>query len=274
MFDQIYVDKTIELQKYEGRNRRLNLSGARNFRDLGGYRTTDGRSVRWGLLYRSDALHKLTSTDLKFMAALNLDRIIDFRSAHEKASEPDRLPAYMKINYVEIPIHDASTRVWHESRDEFIKKVRELDPTRYMVDTNVELATQFTPEIRTFFHELSSAGGRPVLFHCAAGKDRTGFAAAVILRLLGVPEETVMEDYLLTNQYFLPSFRLEMAALRLFRGKKFADGVLGFMKASPEYLSSAFIALEHAHGTFENYVRDGLGLTEKDIERFRRTYLE
>ena len=254
--------------------RLLPFRGAKNFRDLGGYETVDGRTVRWNVLYRSDALHKLTDSDLKFIAGLNLVRIWDFRASYETVREPDRLPDDLLVRLLKLPMEDASTKVWHEARDQMVRNMKTLDPTVYMKQTNVELATKFTPEYRSFFRELIASNGQPTLFHCAAGKDRTGFAAACILRILGVPLETVMQDYLLTNRYFLDAYRWNLSIAALLRGRKFADGIRSFMRADERYLLAAFEALEREHGSFENYVRDGLGLSEQDVERLKNYYLE
>lgn len=252
--------------------RSLPFSGVKNFRDLGGYRTRDGRSVRWGHLYRSDSLHKLTNTDIKLLTSLNLSVIIDFRAKHEVEREPDRLPTDVKL--LKLPMEDASTKVWHEAREEMVKNMRNLDPAKYMVKTNVELATKFTPEYILFHRELLAHNGRPMLFHCAAGKDRTGFAAATILKILGVDWETIMQDYLLTNNYLLNAYKWEFFMARIVKGRKFVEGIHGFMKADERYLSAAFLALEREHGSFENYVRNGLKLTDKNIEQMKNFYLE
>ena len=252
----------------------LPFRGVRNFRDLGGYAARDGRTVRWGVLYRSGALHGATDRDLKLISALGLTRIIDFRAAYETEREPDRLPDDLAVRALKLSIEDPSTRVWHEARNEMVKNMTTLDPSVYMKRTNSELATKFTPEYRLFFRELLASNGAPVLFHCTAGKDRTGFAAACILRILGVPHETVIEDYLLTNQYLLAVYQWRMFMVSMIRGKKFVDGVRGFMRADESYISAAFEALEQEHGSFENYVRDGLGLSEHDVERLKKYYLE
>jgi protein-tyrosine phosphatase len=143
--------------------------------------------------------------------------------------------------------------------------MKTLDPSVYMKQTNIELATKFTPEYRSFFSELIASNGQPTLFHCAAGKDRTGFAAACILRILGVPLDIVVQDYLLTNQYLLNAYKWNLAIAGILRGRKFADGIRGFMRADESYLYAAFEALEREHGSFGNYVRDGLGLSEHDV---------
>jgi len=274
MFDQLYFERELSDVYSQKNMRRLPFSGAKNFRDLGGYQTTDGRRVRWKALYRSDGLHKLTRADLDMLATLSLARVIDFRAQHEKEREPDRLPAGADIRRIEIPILDSSTKVWHDSREEFEKNLGSIAPAKYMLATNVELAIKFTPEMRRFVHEILSANGQPVLFHCAAGKDRTGFAAAILLRILGVPQEVVMEDYLLSNRYFLAAQRWKLALFRLLKGRRFINAIMDFMEARPEYLSAAFQALESEHGSFENYLRDGLGLGRQDIGRLGNTYLE
>ena len=273
MFDQIYLEKTTVEQDDQARRRHLPFSGVKNFRDLGGYQTVDGRTIRWRVLYRSDSLHKLTATDLKKLADLSLDRIIDFRAEHELAKEPDRLPINMCAIY--IPILDSSTEIWRDSREQFVKDdLRNIYPAQYMIQTNIELATRFTPQMQKFFDELVSTNGYPVLFHCAAGKDRTGFAAAILLRMLGVPQDVVLEDYLLSNRYYLSAYKRELALLHLMKGENFAAVVKGFLEVHPAYLSAAFEAIDNQHGSFENYVRVGLGLTEKDIEHLKLFYLE
>jgi protein-tyrosine phosphatase len=271
MFDRLDFE---EIKSEHGNqiSRRILFAGAKNFRDVGGYPTLDGKTVCWGKLYRSDALNKLTNTDLKFLAALNLHAVIDFRSEYETKSEPNRL--LDSIRYVKLPILDSSTKVWHESRDTFVKNLVKIDSLESMMETNIEFATKFTPEIKSFFAELFSANGKPILFHCAVGKDRTGFVAAVLLKILGVPHDVVMQDYLLTNQYILPSFQRELTFLRMFRGKQFAEVVKGFMEARPEYLSAAFDAIEREYGSFDNYVYQVLELSLKDVEQLKALYLE
>lgn len=256
------------------RMRRLPFSGAKNFRDLGGYPTEDGRSVRWGALYRADALHKLTDADLRQLSGLCLERVVDFRANYEKEREPDRLPEELRARLLGIPILDSSNELFQNSRQEFVKILKTVDASSCMRNTNMELATRFAPEIRRFIDVLLSANGRPVLFHCAAGKDRTGFAAAVFLRLAGVSQKTVMQDYLLTNRYFLAHYSWSLKMIRLLRGKRFAESVRAFMIAEPAYLSAAFAAIEEQHDTFEGYVRNRLGLSQTDVAQLQALYLE
>jgi protein-tyrosine phosphatase len=273
MLKELYFNKTSGIQN-DKRQRHLDFSGAKNFRDLGGYQTVDGRTIRWGLLYRSDGLLRLTDADLQRLTSLGLERVIDFRSEYEKTLEQDRLPMNTTIQRVEIPILDASTKAVAESREEFVKKIKTIDSAKFMLETYVGFVTQFTPEFGRFFRELTAAEGRPVLFHCTAGKDRTGFAAALLLRVLGVPQGTVLEDYLLTNDYFFAGYKWNLMLARLVKGKRFSDALKGFMCAEARYFSAAFDTIERKYGSFELYIRDGIGLSAADVERFKAIYLE
>jgi len=263
------VEKSISQKQY---SRRIQLSGTKNFRDLGGYPTVDGKFIRWGVLYRSDSLHKLTKKDLQKLASLKLSHVFDFRSENEVAQEPDRLVKGIKL--IRLPMLDASTKIWHEQRNDMVKNMKTLNPPEFLRATNSELATKFTPEYKIFYQELLKSKGDPILFHCAAGKDRTGFAAATLLRILGVSHDIVLQDYLLTNRYFLDSFKLSLFIGTVLKGRKFINGIRGFMIADKSYLNAAFEALEEEYGSFENYVHDGLGLTNQDIVLLKKYYLE
>lgn len=274
MLKELHLNGTTSIRTEKPKQRHLDLSGAKNFRDLGGYQTVDGKTIRWGLLYRSDGLQKLTDHDQQCLSTLCLDRVIDFRSTYERDLWTDRLSTGSNIQVVEIPILDASTALVQESRDEFVKKLRTIDPVKYMTESYVGFATQFTPAFGQFFRELASAEGRPVLFHCTAGKDRTGFAAAILLRVLGVPHETVVDDYLLTNDYFFAGHRWNLMLARWMKGRQFADAIKGFMRADVSYLSVSFDTIDREYGSFEKYIRDGIGLSTADVERFKAIYLE
>jgi protein-tyrosine phosphatase len=175
---------------------------------------------------------------------------------------------------VEIPILDTSTQLLKNPRDEIFKNLKSIDPVHFLTSTNIDLATRFTPEMRQFIDVLIESNGRPVLFHCTAGKDRTGFAAAIILRILGVLPETVMQDYLLTNQYYFPSHRWRLYLLRAWKGKQVAATVTGMLRADHSYLSAGFQTIDNHYGSFEEYVRTALKLTDLDVEHLGSQYLE
>ena len=177
--------------------RKLPFTGAHNFRDLGGYKTSDGKTVKWGKVYRSDNLHSLTDEDLKYMERLNLKSVVDFRSDEERNEEPDRLtpdmtPILLPIKFEPEGVTENLTRDLTFGN---------LDSSNLLRDFNIILVKEFTEEYREFFRHIVDNGGEPFVLHCTAGKDRAGFGSAMILTVLGVPREKIIEDYLLTNAY-------------------------------------------------------------------------
>jgi protein-tyrosine phosphatase len=254
---------------------RIAISSVRNFRELGGYRTVGGQSIRPGLLYRSGHLHNMSAADLRRLEGLGVKRIIDFRSDLEKKNEPDRLPVDPNLRMVDIPILDSSTNA-ALTLERQIKggRVDGIHPEKLFAESYAEMAARFTPQYREFIHELLDEHGLPVLFHCTAGKDRTGFAAAVLLRILGVPPETVMFDYLLSNEYYFKHLRRSLILLSLVKGRKISRIIAGFLEAKPSYLATAFQTLDRQHGSFDEYVRQGLDLTREQIDHLRLVYLQ
>lgn len=257
--------------------RRIPSDGPGNLRDLGGYTAADGRGVRWGVLYRSDHLGKLSSRDLRQLRRLGLVTIVDFRRAAEKAESPNRLPRAHGIRVVELPVFDdeASTAQGRELWARISKgDLAGVDAAALLVEANERIVTEFTPVYRQFIGEVLAARGAPLLFHCTAGKDRTGFAAAIILRLLGVPEAVIVADYLRSNGYSLATRRGELLLLRLLKGPKVTALVRTMLGVEAAYLQAAFAAIDRTYGSFEAYVRDGLGLGEGEIARLRDALLE
>ena len=240
---KIVFPKDLSIAERES-HRRIAFSGAHNFRDLGGYRSRDGSRVKWGLLYRADGLHNLSKRDVKALSRLGLARIIDFRAEFEQEREPDRLPDDPKLKVVSIPIFDANSLLGKEVRERITAgKLDGLDPEGLLHEAYLQFVSQFTPQYRAFFREVLAAEGKPILFHCTAGKDRTGFAAAVLLSVLQVPMETIRDDYLLTQVYGQKVLAPLFFYVRLFRGKRVMVMVQRFAAARASYLQAAFDAL-------------------------------
>lgn len=255
--------------------RRVTFSGPVNFRDLGGYATADGRHIKRGLLFRSNDLDNMSRDDLVTFTELNLKRIYDLRSADERVTRPNRLPPGNPPRVMEISLP-------HEPNDESAVRRRilsgKVSPGEFhLVRLNQyrDFALNFQWAWAELLQGLSKPGALPALFHCREGKDRTGFGAAIVLRALGVPSETVMEDYLLSNR-FLQSrsdwFSLLASMASLFRTPR--EEVRALLEVRPEYLEAAFAAIDERYGSFERYLHDGLGLDEHSLERLRGTLLE
>ena len=265
---------------YEGmpdhvERRHVALEGASNFRDLGGYETEDGQTVRWGLFYRSDALSDLTDADLEKLADLGIKLVCDFRAPAEKQADPDRLPA-------ENPPKVAALEIGSENF--MVKDLREriqsgdlegLDLRGMMIEGNRQFATKFYPQYAAMFERLIRPENLPALVHCTAGKDRAGFASAMILRVLGVPQETVMEDFLLTNHYTARATDRQLFMIRLFSlFRTDTEALRPLFGVEPAYLEAAFDAIDSSYGDFDTYRRVALGLDDAELAAFRSYALE
>ncbi|MGR6328251.1 tyrosine-protein phosphatase [Sphingomonas sp. XXL09] len=244
------------------------LQGGQNFRDLGGYRTADGRIVKWGLLYRSGAMNALTPADFATLAQHGLRTVCDLRDTRERTKAPvnwptGHAPAVFADDY------DMSGAM-RELADPALDgaKARAL-----MQRTYADLPFRFAGQYRRMFAELA-AGHAPLAVNCSAGKDRTGVAAALLLTVLGVPRATVMQDYLLSNRYFDPArAAAQDPNTAAFTQRLPADAVKALMDVEPAYLDAAFAAIAARPGGLAAYQRDQLGLDPATVRRLRDRYL-
>lgn len=257
------------------RQRHLALDGAPNFRDLGGYETADGRRVKWGQFYRSDDLAALTDDDLEKLEGLGLELVCDFRSESERQAEPDRLPADDPPEVADLAI-GAENFMVKDLRERISSGDLEgLDLRAMMIEGNRQFATTFSPQYAAMFDRITQAENRPALVHCTAGKDRAGFASAMILSVLGVPRETVMADFLLTNHYTQQATERQLFLIEVFSLFRVdSDALRPLFGVEPAYLEAAFDAIDAQWGDFDTYRREALGLDDAEVEAFRMAVLE
>src|SRR6202035_3724487 len=232
-------------------SRHLNLAGASNFRDLGGYPGRDGRTVRWRQIFRSNHLGHLTEADIEVLRPLGLKSAFDFRGTEERA---EAMCAVAEITVHSLPIEPSVTA---ELRSRLAAGGPGLpaDALEVMRDSYRNYVRQNTPSYRALFSHLLEDRA-PLVIHCTAGKDRTGFACALILHALGVPEKTIGEDYLLTNRFYRrdPASAPDLPAD--------VSKVLGTVETS--LLAAAFEAISADYGDLENYFSEGLGLGARE----------
>jgi len=258
--------------------RHLPLQGTPNFRDLGGYETTDGRFVRWGLIYRSGVLSNLTPSDFNYLGQLGVRVVCDFRTAQENATAPEIWIPDSHVVQVSLPIGDGTGKGAVSSMQQMLA----TNPTpaqlrQWLTDIYGGFAFTNAPEYAKVFVQLKE-DHLPLLYHCAAGKDRTGVFSALLLLTLGVPEETVLADYALTNKYLLNSMSAEDSKKMLASNPGLAHltpeqrSVL--MAADPEYLKSTLRQIDKKYGTFDNYRRNALGVSDHDVEILRSRLLQ
>ncbi|MEV4560617.1 tyrosine-protein phosphatase [Kitasatospora sp. NPDC049285] len=270
--------------------RSLGLAAAANARDLGGYRTADGRTVRPGALLRTEALSRLGDRDRELLGGLGLRHVVDLRSLDEvRHHGPDLIPG---LPVAVLPV-DANAALTVPALDGFGPTLHHLPVFAADFDLYVTLrralaggderakqealgggraTAMMTAMYRWFVTDagarsrfaavlrlIADADGGPVLFHCTAGKDRTGWTAALLLTALGVPREAVLADYLLTNDRAAHLIARTEAVLR------------PLARAEAAYLDAAFEELTAGWPTFEHFWHDGLGLDEGTLSKLRAT---
>jgi protein-tyrosine phosphatase len=238
------------------------LESSSNCRDVGGWPLSVGQ-VREGVAFRSSALDRLTDADQTKLTDLGLRTICDFRGVAEAAASPSRLDKLPNIQRFALPIEPsvgASLRDIAKTRDATGEDVASLMRRAYTA-----YALECGHRFRTLFDLLLEDGRTPLLFHCSAGKDRTGFATALLLTAIGVAWDQVMQDYLATNEIWKGDERLaaelpQAAAQELLR-------------VSPSYLESGFAALQREYGSIDRYLERVLGLAPKRRDRLIALFL-
>ena len=255
--------------------RHVLLEGATNFRDLGGYLTEDGREIKWGLFYRSDNLHNLTDADLEKVSKLGIHLVCDFRGPEEKEEEPDRLPSQNPPAVAELEIWDPSFSAAGFREKLESGNLEDYDIGEILVEGNRLFAVKFSDRYAAMFELIMQPENLPALVHCTAGKDRAGFASALILRTLGVPLETIYEDYLLTNYY--SAEKIERAVFMIRAASLFKideDQLRGVVGVERRFLEAGFDGINKKYGSFENFRREALGIDDKQLAAFKKISLD
>ena len=239
------------------------LKGGSNFRDLGGYRTTEGRTVRRGTVFRSAHLGNLTAEDRQALSELSVRTIVDLRGVNEAAETPHCIDG--------VDCRVVGAHIEPGVGDKIRGAVADGTATphlmmQFLTDHYRDYPRRCAPGFRTLFATLSDGSHRPLVFHCTAGKDRTGFASALLLSLLGVPWDTVMDDYLRTNELWTghvgryPELDLDTRA--------------AIVEARTPYLEAAFEVVRSNFGSPEAFAERALGLDVPARDRLKADLLE
>lgn len=265
---QLPSESVAPQQAPNAHSRLLPLEGGQNFRDLGGYRTRTGGMVRWGLLFRSGAMNRLTAADFDYLGKIGIHTVCDFRSTAERESAPVRWPAAVAPNvFADDYAMDSAELDFRAAASWNANQARAA-----MAQTYPRLLDNFNGQYRRMFRELL-AGHTPLAFNCSAGKDRTGVASALILTALDVPRETIIQDYLLSNTYFDPSKAMlpDDPAAQTWSHLP-ADVIKAFMGVDHSYIEAVFRLIDVHTGGVNGYLRDELGLGQTELRRLRKMY--
>jgi len=246
-----------------------------NFRCLGGIPAKGGKKVKAKKLLRSAEPVALNDEAVAMLTAHNLKTIVDFRAALEAENSP--VNAFDGVRYLNYDVMAEADDGVTANPDEWMKKLNP-DTAGEMI-RGLYRAFALTESGRTgyakFIRDCISTTDGAVLFHCAAGKDRTGVGAAIVLRLLGVEDDAILQDYLESNTGRKDA---NEQMFEQYRQKGFSDTQLNAMKrlmaVDSEWLKSALFALDAEYGSFDKYVEEGLGLTSSEVDELRSLYLE
>jgi protein-tyrosine phosphatase len=256
----------------------LGIGSIPNLRDMGGYKTANGATVASGLVYRSNQLNNISESDMLLLAELSLKNAFDLRTVAERSENPDELP-------------DGVNNVWLDVLAD-VPASGPANLTALLSDpqqANIELGNgkaedMFKASYRQFislpsallayrelFLSLGDKNQLPALFHCTTGKDRTGWAAAALLTVLGVPMEAVKKDYLRSNEYILPMYD---SLIKQFVAEGGCPSIpAAIFGVKEEYLNAAFDEMQIKYGSIENYFSEGLGITVDQQTAMRNLYL-
>lgn len=250
-------------------DRVVNLEGAVNFRDFGGYETSDGERLKRGCLFRCGAMSGLTDAGREAFLELGIGLICDLRRQDERNDDPIPFPEDLQLHLpidpgsaVRMRDTTANPRLDHDQR------------VAFMLGINVELARDHAAEYRRMFEALLTLDEAAFLVHCTAGKDRTGFGVAIIQLALGVPRALVIEDYLLTNEVIdFETFLLPKVRAR-YGNQISLDDVRAISGVREEYIHAALDTVDEVHGGIDRYLDEALGVGPRMRDQLRGRFLD
>lgn len=247
---------------------RIDLSSTQNFRDLGGYKTLDGREVAYGHIFRSDSPSKIAKDKVELLKTqYHIKKIIDFRAHDEALRAPYKFDGIKRIALSIDPVHTFITSLTTAHG----RSIEVADVRRASDRVSSTYLEDYAKDLRKFFEILLSSKEEAIIFHCTAGKDRTGIAAAVLLSLLDVPKEDILADYLLSNQYLKCS--IDDGKPHNVLGCSFtAEAVHELCGVHQSNLCHALRPAIEKYGSIQNYAKKKLGLTDRDLKKLKKYY--
>jgi len=241
-------------------------------RDLGGMKTIEGKTLKSGLLFRSSQLYEVSSKQEDYLKTLNIKRIIDLRNEQEAIDEPDI--DLGKVHYINISLIDNNLNgLTHESRSKQVLLLRELPTAK---ETYIDfIKDEFCiNRIKKTIREIVLNDEYPTIIHCVTGKDRAGIITFILLRILGVSYEDAMKDYLKQLKYYHNHARFVfMIAYIVSRDKPLAIKAYEWYVVRKDFIDAALEEIDKRFGSFDNFIKDYIGLSQNDIDSFKNRLL-
>ncbi|MDR1865516.1 MAG: tyrosine-protein phosphatase [Bacteroidales bacterium] len=263
LFMTFFLPVTVHAQPRPVVNREVKLEGAINFRDIGGYETTASRRIALGRIYRSADISQLTDNDMAELKRRKIYTVVDFRSEEEAANAPDKL--LPGADYLSLPSDSSANSTLHGQNHP--------SGTDAMMAFYSDIA-HFKEQYRPFFRKaLTLPDTSALLFHCTAGKDRTGIAAALFLYAMDVPAEVIFSDYAVSD-FFLKDRNEEIISEMVKTQGIDRETARRLTEANPQYLQATFNAIMRKYGSMESFLRLELGINENVKLLLREKYLQ
>ncbi len=256
----------------ETAERKVNLQGAFNFRDLGGYKTTDGKSVKWGKLFRAEELGHLTKADMSTIQALGIKTNLDYRNDAEVTALSDPTIAGVKNVRTDEGNSGGTGDLKTLIASGMMKD--EASAVQMMVGMNKQLVDQpkFYVQLMELLNDPKNIG---LVQHCRAGKDRTGLGSAIILLTLGVDEKTIMDDYLLSNVYRAEATKKMVDGMKQqIKDESMIAGFTAIMSVQKEFLQAGLDEMKAKYGSIDLFLEKGLGITKQERDNLKAMYTE
>jgi protein-tyrosine phosphatase len=259
----------------------LGVTSLPNLRDLGGYKTSDSSSIRHSILYRSSQLNHISAADMQKLAALKWKNDFDLRTVRERESKPDELPSGVRNVSLDM-LADASEEGWVKLGDllndpKRVSKVAgggtaEAVTTMKQIYCDMVTLPSSKTALKQLYTTLAQSGSTPAVLHCSSGKDRTGWATAALLSILGVPKETIIKDFVRSNDYILPMNKKVIDDFIKAGGEPGIPPAIIGVKA--EYLEASFKEVQRIYGSMERYFSEGLSIDAAKQKALRDNLLE
>ena len=244
--------------------RRIPVNSIVNFRDLGGIPTEDGKITQWGKLYRSGKLTDLSKKDMDYFASLGIKTVVDFRNNKEVKKDPNKYPKGADVNYVRVVIGDEEGNVQEALKKQVMKNRsnKKFDSRAFVENVNRTFIDSFAHQYIPLMDLLMDESNYPLLFHCTAGKDRTGLAAAIILGAVGVDKDFIMDDFMMSNYYRNKHNNKVLRKMTLIGVRQSVAQPL--LEVDESYLQAAFEQMDKNHGDMDTFLANELGIEEKE----------
>lgn len=250
-------------------NRHIEFNKVHNFRDMGGIKNQEGKQIVWGHFFRSGHLSKLKNKEYNKFNELNIKTVIDLRTDKELSKKPDRIPA--GVGYTNVQVYDDSEDMFSKTKKEVLKgKVTPVQSDSLVMEF-YKLYMLENPQLVKGIVDQLFESNDAVLFHCSAGKDRTGMIGALVLSILKVDRETIISEYMLSNNYRIEdvSSRMKLAkAGKVLFPKINYQVIENFSWIKAIYIEAMFKGIESKYRTMDNYITTGLGITPEKRQAY------